>query len=122
MATVPASFPPPGGSNDGSVLKAVWNLANLDDGAPFGNPEYSDRTVQATGNFGAGGSVALEGSNDGGTTWFPVTNPAGDPVVFTAAGGMAIIENTQMLRPRATVAVTNVNLILMARRGSGMRQ
>ena len=63
----------------------------------------SDKTVQVFGTFGAGATLTIQGSNDGGTTWFSCNDSRGEgnPLDFTTAGGAdgrAINENPDMLR------------------------
>lgn len=46
----------------------VWQWADLaagDTGGPIELPAYADRTAQASGIFGVGGSIVIEGSLDG---------------------------------------------------------
>lgn len=75
----------------------------------------SDKTVQVTGTFGAGGSVQIEGSNDGGATWHVLNDPQGTALVFTAAKTEAILENTQLIRPNVTAGdgTTLLNVLLI---------
>ena len=47
------------------VQWAGLTFASTDDGAAFEGADWADRTVHATGTFGAGGAVTLQGSNDG---------------------------------------------------------
>lgn len=82
----------------------TWTLTNADnDGAPIGpnHSDYADRTVQAAGTFG-GATVAIQGSNDDGVTWFTVDDPQGTDLTMTTAGGKAIIEVTERMRPLLT--------------------
>jgi len=61
------------------LLLVTWSgLLNGDTGTPLEEPDFGDRTVQIGGTFGAGGSVTLQGSNDG-TNWVAVTDPKGPP-------------------------------------------
>lgn len=61
-------------------------------------------TVWATGTFG-GGSLALEGSPDSGTTWVAIPDQAGSPVAFTENG----LINIELY---ANSADTKVRLVL----------
>jgi hypothetical protein len=76
-------------------------MANGDTGASVALPGAVDRTIQATGNFGAGGSVTLEGSNDG-VNYFSLSNPGGAAIALTAAGGSVALGAVQSFRPRVT--------------------
>ena len=87
-------------------------LGNGDDGTPIGGgpvtgksvslDHYQDRCVQVLGTFGSGGSVSIEGSNDGGTTWVILTDPLGNALTFTSAGMKQITELPHKLRPHVT--------------------
>jgi hypothetical protein len=66
------------------------------------SPEFSDRSVQVLGTFTGSLEITIEGSNDGGTTWATLHDPAGNTLVFTAAGLKAILELTEMIRAKAT--------------------
>jgi hypothetical protein len=99
-------------------LGYVWsNLAVSDtgDGALHGGT--GDRTVQASGTFGAGGAVLIEGSLDG-NNWFPLHDPQGVALSFTAAGLRAILEHVLMVRPRVTGGdgTTSITTIVNVRR------
>lgn len=98
------------------VIQTSWTLTTTDDGQPETAPQYPEKSVQLTGTFG-GGTVVIQGSNDGGTTWFTLTDPQGNPLSFTAVGGERIQENTQKVRPIATVGVTSVTVRLVCQAG-----
>ncbi len=67
------------------------------DGLPTNDVGSGDSTFQATGTFG-GGAVVLQGSLDG-TNWFTLNDPLGDPISLSAAGLVAVLENTPYKRP-----------------------
>ena len=73
---------------------------NVGDGVELGS--YSDRTVQVVGTFGSGGSVSIQGSNDGGTTWATLTDQAGSALTFTSTGLRQILQLPHMIRPNVT--------------------
>ena len=58
-----------------------------------------DKTVQVIGTFGASASIAIEGSNDGGVTWFPCHDIGNSVIALIAAGGALIVENPKLIRP-----------------------
>lgn len=62
---------------------------------------FADKTIQVEGTFGAGGSVAAEGSNDG-TNFRALTNPQGTTIAVTSAGIAAITEAVIGVRPHVT--------------------
>ncbi len=87
---------------DRSVVVATWSgLLNTDDGAPIMLPQWPDRTVQVTGTFGTGGTVLIEGSNDG-TTYNTINDTAGSALSFSAAGFKVCNEVPLYLRPRVS--------------------
>ncbi len=98
---------------------AGWNLqwgggtalGNGDTGTPVLLPGYADKSIQVTGTFGSGGSVTLEGSNDG-VNYFTLTDPTGTAIAITAAGGKAITESTQYVRPHCTAGDGTTALVV----------
>lgn len=85
--------------------------ATSDDGTPvelFGSP---DRSVQVTGTFGAGGSVRLQGSNDG-STYVALTDPQGNALNLTASSIEAITEITRYIRPLVTAGDGTTSLVV----------
>ena len=83
--------------------KVVWTpLANGDSGSAVDLNDYRDRSIQVLGTFGTGGSVTLQGSNDGGTTWATLTDQSGNNLTFTAAGIKHIQQLTEFIRPTVT--------------------
>lgn len=67
--------------------------------------------------FGTGGSVTLEGSNDG-VTFFPLTDPQGNAITKTAAALEVIEEVPRYIRPNCTAGdgTTDISVILWGRR------
>ena len=107
------------GDQDGSVKKFTWTLTGTDDGAPIPFCEWADRSVQMSGTWAAG-TVVWEGSNDG-VTYFTLTDAQAVAISKTADALKQIVEVTQWARPRATVAVTSVNINLVVRRPNPLR-
>jgi len=100
------------------VRLAAWaGLLNGDDGSPFGSSDYSDRSVQVTGTFGATGSVSIEGSNDG-VNYVGLTDPQGNAIAITEAKIEQVSELTRYIRPRVTAGdgTTTLVVTLLARR------
>lgn len=97
-----------------SALNQAWvcrwtPLLNTDTGNPFENPGSSDRSVQVTGTFGVGGSVQIEGSNDG-TNWSILTDPQGNNLTFTSSKIEAVSELTRYIRPNVTAGDGSTSL------------
>lgn len=100
MAIPPAV---PVSQGDIRSMRVKWlAIANGETGAPVLMTEHRDRSVQVLGTFGLAGSVQIEGSNDGGTTWAILTDPQGNALTFTAAKIEAITEFVHMIRPKCT--------------------
>lgn len=123
MATVQAVVSDEGTSRDGSVKLVLWEAltgTNLD-GSPLKFPEWADRTVQMVGNFDTC-TVTMQGSNDG-STWFTLTDPLGNNVALTAAGGKTILEQPLWVRPLLSSAggSSDVDVYLLIRRPNNMR-
>lgn len=109
------------GDQDGSVKKATWTFTGADVGFPIPFAEWADRSVQMAGTWNAA-TVVWEGSNDGGATYLPLTDPQGNAISKTADGIEAITEVCEFARPRVTSgAVTNVVISVVLRRQNGMR-
>lgn len=96
---------------------AVWNLANGENGDSFSWSNFADRSIQFSGTFGTGGSVTLQGSNDG-TNWQPLTDPQGNAITKTAAAIEQVLESTRFIRPVVTAGdgTTAIVCTLFARR------
>lgn len=101
-----------------SYLRTTWaGLLNGDDGSPERQVSYADRSVQVKGTFGAGGTVVIEGSNDGGTTYVTLADQAGAALSFTAAGIKQIRDLPGLIRPRVTAGdgTTSLEVNIIAR-------
>lgn len=73
-----------------SVLAVTAGMLNGDDSTPVESVSQYDRlSVQVSGTFGVGGSVAVEGSHDG-STWFALPGVNGTAIAITAAGGAVV--------------------------------
>lgn len=121
MATINPSIRRNG---DGSVIVFTYaDMADGDDGAPIRFPEWADRSVQVKGTFGTGGNLRFEGSNDEGTTYFTLTDPQGNAIDLTAAGGKQVTEIAERSRPRVTAGdgATSLTVIVTCRRQQQLR-
>ena len=98
----------------------TWTGLDSDDsGAAIEIVDYTDRTVAITGTFGSGGSITMQGSNDG-TNWFALTDPQGNAVTKTAAAMELIMEAPLYIRPLVTAGdgTTSLTVKLLCRRTS----
>lgn len=120
MATRQPTFTRPEG--DDSVVLVTWTgLLNGDDGAPVQLIKYADRSVQIVGVFGTGGTVAIEGSNNG-TDYATLNSVTGTALTVTTAGVRQILENTVLLRPRVTAGdgTTTLTVTALIRTGTAI--
>lgn len=85
-------------------------MANGDTGVKSHFPDFSDRSVQVVGTFGAGGTLLVEGSNDGGVNWATLNDPNGNALSITSAGVKAITEATIDIRPRVSAGDGSTSL------------
>lgn len=83
------------------VHKTTWDTLTTTnaDGAPQSAHRFADKSIQVTGTFGAGGTLLIQGSNDGGATWATLADPNGNALSITAAKIETILENVQLIRP-----------------------
>lgn len=105
-------------SNDGGTIAVTWTgLLNGDVGASLGKPQWSERTVQVVGTFGVGGSVTMQGSNDG-VNWVALVNRSGTALTFTAQGMNRTQDYPIYVRPIVTAGdgSTNLTVIVAAHR------
>lgn len=101
MAVVPAVVTEIG-RQDRSCYKVTWTgVTENDTCAPVSFPDHNDKSIQVLGTFGTT-SVAIHGSNDGGTTFAPLNDPTGTVIGISAAGIKAVLENTEQIKPVLT--------------------
>jgi len=97
------------------VTRWLGIVAN-DSGEAVEFSQYTDRSVQVSGAFGAGGTVIIEGSNDGGTTWATLTDPQGNPLTITSPKIELVSEAVAQVRPRVAggdgTTLINVHMLL----------
>ncbi|WP_374312437.1 hypothetical protein [Dongia sp.] len=98
------------------VAITTWPaLLASETGEPVEAAQFADRSVQISGSFG-GASVIVEGSNDG-VSYFPLTDPQGNSLTFTASKLEAVTELTRWLRPRVSGGdgTTEIAFVLLAK-------
>ena len=98
----------------------AWGpMLNGDVGLPLQNFGGSDRSIQVTGTFGAGGTMLVEGSNDG-TNYYTLVDHQGNALSITAAGLKSIDQAVAYVRPRVSAGdgTTSLTATMMCRRGS----
>ena len=108
-------FPIMGNSN---FMRITWsNMQNGDSGEPFVIASYADRSVQVVGTFGASGSVAIRGSNDG-VNYNSLTDPQGNDIAFNSSKIEAVTELVQSIRPEVVSGdgSTSVTVVMLVRK------
>lgn len=102
MAVIAPTVTEVSDKGDGSAFRVVWTpVTEADSCAAVRYPGHSDKSIQAIGTFGSG-SVALHGSNDGGTTYAALNAPSGSAIALTTASIKAVLENTEYIKPVIT--------------------
>lgn len=92
------------------VQRAIWpDLDAADSGAPVCLAGWPTKAVQVIG----GTTVDFQGSNDGGTTWAPLTNAGGTALTGVGPGIYNFRDNALLIRPN-NVAGNNMVVILIA--------
>jgi hypothetical protein len=95
-------------------------LANGDVGAPIGpnHSDFADRNVQVFGTFGAAGNLAVQGSNDSGTTYAVLNDPSDNALNLTAAKNEQILNVAELTRPSVTAGdgTTALTAVILCRR------
>lgn len=117
--TIPDQF---GGG--GAIAAIVVTWANMINGAvglpiPKNLSAFVDRSFQAEGTFGSGGSVAVEGANndDGSGTvgnYRALTNPQGTTIAIGSGGIQQVTEAVQNMRPHVTAGDGTTSLTITA--------
>lgn len=95
------------------LVSVVWSgLLNTDVGSTVELPGYADRSLQLTGALGSGGTVSIEGSNDG-TNWHELGDAEGDQLVLDEASEIRnVMEMTRFIRPKVATGDGSTNLVV----------
>lgn len=89
-------------NNSNQTQTITWAaLGNADHGQGVDTSQYPDRTVVMQGTWGSA-TVVLEGSMDGGTTWFTLHDFLGNLISYTSNGMALIAENPGLIRPTSS--------------------
>lgn len=93
------------------------NMKNGDTGAVVDLHCYADRSIQAEGTFGTGGTLVCEGSNDG-TNYRTLKDHTGVSASITTADVVGISQLPLWIRPRVAAGdgTTNLTASLFLRR------
>lgn len=100
-----------------TVVIYTWaSLALGDSGNPVSGPGWADRSFQIEGTFGAGGTVVIEGSNDG-VNYRTLNDPFGNALSITSAGVHELTQIALWMRPRVSGGDITTNLTMTATLG-----
>jgi hypothetical protein len=101
---------------DGVRVVKWTGLLNGDTGAPYKLPHRPIMTVQATGTFGVGGTVTMEGSVDSAAAPSFSTMKEADGTAGTLATGAEsmkqLLENVYQVRPNVTAGDGTTSLVV----------
>lgn len=109
---------------DGSCL--LWEYTPLTttnaDSSPIGFTQWGDMSVQVRGTWGAGGALAIEGSNDG-TNYVVLNSAQGTALSLSADSLKQIVERPRYVRARVTGGdgTTSLAATFVFRRATPMR-
>ena len=123
MATISPTISMRGHDDSVRIYKFETLTTTNADGSPIAIPEYSQRSVQVIGTFGAGGTIVVQGSNDGGTTWATLNDPQGSALSLTAAGVHSVQELSGLTRVNVTGGdgTTDLDAYVLCRRPTRLR-
>ena len=95
-------------------IQAVWNLVNgavPKTGVPLDAARWPIKSVQVTGTAGDGGSLTIEGSNDG-QTWEALNDAEGNEATLTDEGLVQLLENPAFIRPSLTAGDAATDFVI----------
>jgi hypothetical protein len=117
MATRTASVAEVKGFGEYAHVITWEGLLNGDVGSAIEMPGSHIRSVQIVGTFGVGGTVVIQGSNDG-TNYVTLTDPQANNLSKTAAALESIQELTRYIRPEVTGGdgTTDLKVYLLVKR------
>lgn len=117
MTSSATPLPVPATVDYQGVKRLAWaNMANGDTGEEKALSRYADRSAHVSGDFGVGGAVIIEGTNNG-TTWVTLKDEGGADLRFTSEGIAYIVAPTFLTRPRVTGGdgTTSITVTLLLR-------
>ena len=102
-----------------SAQQALWETltTTADTGSGIELSSHADRSFHAVGTFGSGGTVDIQGSNDG-TNWALLKDPFGNDLQLNASAPLAALtEATRYVRPLISAGdgTTDIDVYMYAR-------
>ena len=101
---------------EGVMAFEYAGILNAENGNPIQGAKWPTKSVHVSGTLGVGGSVSIQGSNDG-TNWVILRDSLGVALTFTAVPGLRdVLENTQHMRAVVTAGdgTTNFKVRIVA--------
>lgn len=89
--------------------RASWVMSAGDNGNGVALAGWPNKTIQVIGS----GTVDMQGSNDGGTTWSVLNDALGNALTTKATGLYSVGNNPGLIRPN-NVTTAAVTVILLA--------
>lgn len=116
MATVNNTFD----NNTIGVYRVTWSAMTTSDvGSPVEMDKFNDKSVQLTGDFGSGATVAIQGSNEETpTNWVTLRDAFENSLAALAVGTRPyqIVENMRWIRPVVTGGTSpSINVLISAK-------
>lgn len=114
MATIPMTKTT---TQNSSVVARLWEgLTQGDVGERFAFSQYTDKTVHIYGDFGAGATATLRGSNvpdadaNNADHWLPLTDAQANAITKTAAALEVVLESPLWVSPIVTGTPATANI------------
>lgn len=102
------------------IQEGVWqcewpSLLTGENGDAASLSKWPTKSIHVSGTTGAGGSINVQGSNDG-VNWFTLDESPGDALATMAPGIKNILQNTKFIRPAVVSGdgTTNLRVIIIA--------
>ncbi len=124
MATVNPTSNEPVGKKDGSARVIIFDALTTTNTTTSAIEwvEFADRSVHVYGTFGAGGTILIEGSNDG-IEWDTINNVQGTALSFTIKNLKQVAEVSRFVRAKVSAGdgTTSIRVAFLLRRANPMR-
>lgn len=110
------------GKQDGACFIVTWAaVTEIDTCVAYQGANLSDKSVHVSGTFG-GATVAVQGSNNGGTSFAALNDPSSTVIAITAEKIKAILENVDLIKPVITGgAAQSLNIALLVNQNNPLR-
>jgi len=110
-------------SGDESCIQVIWTpVTEADTCQAVSLPQYPDRSIHCSGSFG-GSTTAVQGSNNGGSTFCSLNDPSSTLIAITDNTKMkAVLENAILVRPSCSGgSAQSLTIAMLFRMGNPLR-